>query len=111
MSELTDKLQHAVFGTAMELPPGDWPAVDADLFELGLDSMTILRILVVIEEQLGVKLSERDLDPDKANQSKRSKAGCGRRRGEFGLSDADELGDLTQSCEDAEMRKAGESLS
>ena len=65
MNEITTQLRQAVFANVMGLSPSEWPSDDADLFELGLDSMTILRILVVIEEELGVKLSERDLDPER----------------------------------------------
>lgn len=65
MSELKENLRKCVFGSVMGIPPADWPADDADLFELGLDSMTIMRILVEIEEKLAVKLSERDLDPSR----------------------------------------------
>jgi acyl carrier protein len=65
MNDSSAQLRQAVFGNVMGLAPHEWPRDEADLFELGLDSMTILRILVVIEEQLGVKLSERELDPER----------------------------------------------
>jgi len=36
-------------------------SVEADLFEAGLDSMGIMQLLLVIEEQFGVVLSPADL--------------------------------------------------
>jgi acyl carrier protein len=65
ISDRTPQLRQAVFGNVMGLPASEWPNDSADLFEMGLDSMTILRILVVIEEELGVTLSERELTPQR----------------------------------------------
>jgi acyl carrier protein len=55
------QLREALFQTYMQLPPAAWPDDDANLIELGLDSMRVMRLLVFIEERLGVTLPDHEI--------------------------------------------------
>jgi acyl carrier protein len=62
--DVRDRLREGLFTTLLPLPPDRWPDDDADLFELGLDSLRVMRLLVFIEEKLGVVLPDHDITPE-----------------------------------------------
>lgn len=65
MSGMRDRLRKHLFGELIPLPAADWPEDQADLFEIGLDSVRIMRLLVFIEEELGVRIPEEAIDPER----------------------------------------------
>ena len=57
--ELEKKLAGLIGQELLALPAGfDW---DADLYRAGLDSMALMRLLILIENHFGLMLSESDL--------------------------------------------------
>jgi acyl carrier protein len=60
-----DRIRQYLFGTLIPTPAGSWPGDDADLFEQGLDSLRVMQLLVFIEQQLGVKLPDEEITPER----------------------------------------------
>jgi acyl carrier protein len=58
-TDLEQQLLALVSGRLLE-PRAPFTA-DCDLYDAGLDSMAIMRLLVIIEEEYGVSIPERDL--------------------------------------------------
>ena len=48
----------------MQLAPTDWPADDADLFALGLDSIRVMRLMVFLEEEFGTRIPDDAVAPE-----------------------------------------------
>jgi acyl carrier protein len=62
--QLRDQLREGLFTTLLPLPPERWPDDDANLFQLGLDSMRVMRLLVFIEQKLKVVLPDEEVTPE-----------------------------------------------
>ena len=74
---LEEKLFTLIGANVLELPPGF--DRDADLSRAGLDSMALMQLLILIENNFGLMLSEADLSREKLN-SIRSMAALIRQR-------------------------------
>jgi acyl carrier protein len=48
----------------MPTSQGSWPDDDADLFEHGLDSLRIMRLLAFLEDELRVYIPDDEITPD-----------------------------------------------
>jgi acyl carrier protein len=62
--DLGPRLREGLFSRLLALPRDEWPDDDANLFDLGLDSLRVLRLLVFIEQDLGVVLSDSAITPE-----------------------------------------------
>jgi acyl carrier protein len=62
--DLDARLREGLFTRLLCLPRDAWPDDDANLFDLGLDSLRVLRLLVFIEEDLGVMLPDSAITPE-----------------------------------------------
>lgn len=62
--QLRDQLREGLFTTLIPLPPEQWPDDDANLFQLGLDSLRVMRLLVFIEQHLKVVLPDDEITPE-----------------------------------------------
>jgi acyl carrier protein len=62
--DLRTQLREGLFTTFIPLPPERWPDDDANLFQLGLDSLRVMRLLVFIEQRLGVTLPDEAITPE-----------------------------------------------
>lgn len=60
-----EEIRKFLFGTLIPTPSDSWPNADADLFELGLDSLRVMRLLVFIEQQLGVNIPDEEITPER----------------------------------------------
>ena len=61
---LGDRLREVLFTNLLPLPRENWPGDDANLFDLGLDSLRVMRLLVFIERDLGVNIPDAAITPD-----------------------------------------------
>jgi acyl carrier protein len=59
------QIQTYLFGTLIPTRAGAWPDENADLFELGLDSLRVMQLLVFIEQRLGVKVPDEEITPER----------------------------------------------
>lgn len=55
-SAIAERLLARIGGELLELPP-DF-GIDADLFEAGLDSMTIMQVILIIEQEFAAQLPD-----------------------------------------------------
>jgi acyl carrier protein len=62
--QLRDQLREGLFTTLIPLPADRWPDDDANLFQLGLDSMRVMRLLVFIEQRLKVVVPDEEVTPE-----------------------------------------------
>lgn len=60
-----DKIRGHVFGTLLPTPADTRPADDANLFDLGLDSLRLMQLLVYIEQSVGVNLPDHEMTPER----------------------------------------------
>ena len=60
-----DQLRRYIFETLLPTPAEAWPPDDANLFELGLDSLRVMRLLVFIEQQLDVAIPDHEVTPER----------------------------------------------
>lgn len=58
------KIKSYVFQELVFVDNPDTFGMDDDLFEAGLDSMGIMRLVLFIEEEFGVTLPDDELEPD-----------------------------------------------
>ena len=63
--ETRQQLRNHLFETLIPTPAGAWPADDADLLDLGLDSLRVMQLLVFVEERLGVNLPDDEVTPER----------------------------------------------
>ena len=62
--DLGARLREGLFTRLVPLPRDQWPDDDANLFDLGLDSLRVMRMLVFIEQDLGVVLPDSAITPE-----------------------------------------------
>ena len=62
--DLGARLREGLFTHLLPLPRDQWPDDDANLFDLGLDSLRVMRMLVFIEQDLGVVLPDSAITPE-----------------------------------------------
>lgn len=60
-----EKLRTYLFSTLLPRPATAWPADDADLLALGMDSLRIMQLLVFVEQHLGVRLPDHEVTPER----------------------------------------------
>ena len=63
--DVRDKLRSQLFETLIPTPADTWPDDGADLFEFGLDSLRVMRLLVFIEDELGVSLPDHEVTTER----------------------------------------------
>lgn len=54
-----------MFGTLLPLPKEEWPDDDADLFDLGLNSVRVMRLLAFLETQLQTAIPDEAITPER----------------------------------------------
>jgi acyl carrier protein len=59
-----EQLREGLFTTLIPLPPDRWPDDDANLFQIGLDSLRVMRLLVFIEQRLKVAIPDEEVTPE-----------------------------------------------
>jgi acyl carrier protein len=59
------EIRSYLFGTLIPTDRASWPADDANLFELGLDSLRLMQMLVYVEQQLKVRLPDHEVTPER----------------------------------------------
>ena len=62
--DLGARLREGLFTRLLSLPRDQWPNDDANLFDVGLDSLRVMRMLVFIEQDLGVDLPDSAITPE-----------------------------------------------
>ncbi len=60
-----DQLRTYLFGTLIPIEQSAWPADDANLLEIGLDSLRLMQLLVYVEQQLKVRLPDHEVTPER----------------------------------------------
>ena len=54
-----------LFGTLLPLPKEKWPDDDADLFDLGFNSVRIMRLLAFLETELQTAIPDEAITPER----------------------------------------------
>jgi len=62
---LRESLRNYLFGELIVTEPERRPPDDANLFEHGLDSLRVMRLLVYIEEELGTRLPDHEITAER----------------------------------------------
>ncbi len=62
---LREQLRSYLFETLLPTPPDRWPGDDADLFNCGLDSLRVMRLLNHIEEQFRVTIPDEEVTTER----------------------------------------------
>jgi acyl carrier protein len=62
--DLRNCLREGLFTGLLSLPRENWPDDDTNLFGLGLDSLRVMRLLVFVEQDLGVVLPDEAITPE-----------------------------------------------
>jgi D-alanine--poly(phosphoribitol) ligase subunit 2 len=62
-----ERVRSYLFETLIPLPPAARPPDDADLFSHGMDSLRLMQLLVFIEENLGVRLPDHEVTPERVS--------------------------------------------
>lgn len=60
-----EKVREYVFGTLLPTAVAARPGDDASLFDLGLDSLRLMQLLVFVEQSLGVNLPDHEMTPER----------------------------------------------
>jgi len=63
--ERTQRVREYVFGALLPTPEADRPGNDANLFDLGLDSLRLMKLLVFVEEAIDVVLPDHEVTPER----------------------------------------------
>ena len=63
--ETRERLRRHLFEELIPLPRETWPGDDVDLFEVGMDSVRVMRLLAFIEEELAVRIPDEAIVPEK----------------------------------------------
>lgn len=59
------KIGEYLFGTLLPTSGPERPADDANLFELGLDSLRLMKLLVFVEQTLHISLPDHEVTPER----------------------------------------------
>jgi len=62
---LRDQLRDHIFSELLTLAEQERPGDSENLFEHGLDSLKVMRLLVYIEEELGVRLPDHEITAER----------------------------------------------
>ena len=60
-----EQLRRHLFTSLIPTPAAQWPADNVDLLDRGLDSLRVMQLLVYIEREMGVKLPDHELTPER----------------------------------------------
>jgi acyl carrier protein len=60
-----EKVREHIFGALLPTAAGARPGDDANLFDLGLDSLRLMQLLVFIEQSIGVNLPDHEMTPER----------------------------------------------
>lgn len=60
-----EKIREYIFGTLLPTPADARPSDDASLFDLGLDSLRLMQLLVFVEQSIGVNLPDHEMTPER----------------------------------------------
>lgn len=60
-----EKVREHVFGTLIPTPADARPGDNVDLFDLGLDSLRLMQLLVFVEQSIGVNLPDHEMTPER----------------------------------------------
>jgi acyl carrier protein len=63
--DVRQDLRQYLFAELLPQPKDEWPDDRQDLFDLGLDSLRIMRLLVAIEERLKVAIPDHEITPER----------------------------------------------
>lgn len=70
VTQAREQIRSYLFETLIPTPPNAWPADEADLFENGLDSLRLMQLLTFIENDVGVRLPDEEVTPDRIGSIK-----------------------------------------
>ncbi len=62
---IRERLRDCIFGELIPTPADARPGDGDDLLDLGLDSLRIMRLLVFVEEKLGVNLPDHEVTSER----------------------------------------------
>ena len=65
MPDQTTTIRDYVFGTLLPTPEAERPGNDANLFDHGLDSLRLMKLLVFVEEAIKVNLPDHEVTPER----------------------------------------------
>ena len=60
-----DQLRGYLFGTLIPMEKEAWPTDDANLFDVGMDSLRLMQMLVFVEEKMNVILPDHEVTPER----------------------------------------------
>ena len=60
-----EKVRDYIFDTLLPTPADSRPGNDANLFDVGLDSLRLMQLLVFVEQSLGVNLPDHEMTPER----------------------------------------------
>lgn len=60
-----ERIRNFLFDTLIPTPRESWPDDAADLFEQGMDSLRLMQTLAFIERDLGVRLPDEEVSPER----------------------------------------------
>jgi acyl carrier protein len=64
-------VRNYLFGTLLPMPKEKWPDDEEDLFNLGLDSVRIMRLLVFLETELRTMIPDEAITPERLSSIRR----------------------------------------
>ena len=60
-----EKLRAYLYETLIPMEKGAWPADDAGLLDVGMDSLRLMQMLVFVEEEMKVRLPDHEVTPER----------------------------------------------
>lgn len=60
-----EELRTYLFSNLIPMDNGAWPSDDADLFDAGMDSLRLMRLLVFAEEKWKMRLPDHEVTPER----------------------------------------------